>query len=71
MKDALTVALVSEVFHDPAGPARLRSFLEEAKRRGAELAVLPELPLHPWVPATREASTPCRLPSGTARAGRP
>jgi N-carbamoylputrescine amidase len=56
MKDALTVALVSEVFHDPGGLARLRSFLEEAKGRGAELAVLPELPLHPWVPATREAS---------------
>jgi len=55
VKDVLTVALISEVFHDPEGPARLRSLLAEARGRGAELAVLPELPLHPWVPATREA----------------
>lgn len=55
MKEALTLALVSEVFHDAAGPARLLSLLEESRRRGAELAVLPELPLHPWVPATRDA----------------
>lgn len=55
MKDSLTLALLSEVFH--GGPMnRLVDLLVEARRRGAELAVLPELPLHPWVPATREAA---------------
>jgi N-carbamoylputrescine amidase len=49
----LTVALVHETFHDTDGPARLAARLGEARHRGAELALLPELPLHPWVPAGR------------------
>ena len=48
----MIVALISEVFHDASGPARLASRLQEARAQGAELAVLPELPLNPWSPAT-------------------
>lgn len=48
----LTVALVSEVFWEPDGPVRLRQRLAEAADRGADLAVLPELPLNRWSPAT-------------------
>lgn len=51
----LTVALVSEVFWQPDGLGRLDSTLDEAARRGADLALLPELPLHPWHPATKDA----------------
>jgi predicted amidohydrolase len=53
-RDRLVVALVSEVFYDADGRERLDSLLTEARRRGAELAVLPEIPLHAWSPATRE-----------------
>ena len=51
----LTVALVSEVFWQPDGPGRLDQRLDEAARRGADIALLPELPLHPWRPATKDA----------------
>jgi predicted amidohydrolase len=51
----LTVALISEVFWQPDGAVRLRERLAEAVDRGADLALLPELPLHPWRPATTEA----------------
>lgn len=51
----LTVALISEVFWEPDGSARLRERLGEAADRGADLAVLPELPLNQWRPATKEA----------------
>ncbi len=50
----LTVALVSEVFWQPDGVARLRERLAEAADRGADVALLPEIPLNPWRPATRE-----------------
>jgi N-carbamoylputrescine amidase len=50
-----TVALISEVFWEPDGTQRLRERLAEAADRGADLAVLPELPLNPWRPATKEA----------------
>jgi predicted amidohydrolase len=50
----LTVALISEVFWQPDGAVRLRERLAEAADRGADLAVLPELPLNPWRPATKE-----------------
>lgn len=52
-RDSLTVALINDVFFQPDGDVRLRTRLTEARARGAELAVLPELPLDPWVPATR------------------
>jgi len=51
----LTVALVSEVFWEPDGIGRLSERLDECVQRGADLAVLPELPLNQWRPATKEA----------------
>jgi predicted amidohydrolase len=51
----LTVALVSEVFWEPDGLGRLGERLDQCVERGADLAVLPELPLNPWRPATKEA----------------
>jgi N-carbamoylputrescine amidase len=49
---SMTVALVSEVFFGADGPARLAARLREAREGGADLALLPELPLDPWIPAT-------------------
>ena len=51
----LTVALISEVFWEADGAQRLRQRLAEAAERGADLAVLPELPLNAWRPASKEA----------------
>lgn len=50
----LTVALISEVYWEADGTQRLRQRLAEAAERGADLAVLPELPLNPWRPASKE-----------------
>jgi predicted amidohydrolase len=47
------VALISEVFHDDY--SRVADWLRDAKLRGAELAVLPEIALNPWSPASEEA----------------
>lgn len=52
--DVLKVALVHEVFAGPNRAEGLRRRLEQARRAGARLAVLPELPLDRWVPATRQ-----------------
>jgi predicted amidohydrolase len=49
----LTVALISEVFWQPDGIARLNERLSQAAERGADLAVLPELALNPWRPSTQ------------------
>ncbi len=49
----LTVALISEVFFEPDGAARLMDRLAEAAERGADLAVLPEIALNPWRPAMK------------------
>lgn len=49
------MALVSDVFFEDDADARLRRRLAEARALGAELAVLPELPLNPWSPATSVA----------------
>ena len=51
----LTVALVSEVFWQPDGIGRLGERLDQCVERGADLAVLPEIPLNPWRPATKVA----------------
>ena len=51
----LTVALISEVFWEPDGAVRLKERLGEAAERGADLAVLPEIPLNPWSPSTKDA----------------
>ena len=53
--ERLTVALIRDVFPGPAGVPRLGEALSEARARGAELAVLPELPLNGWCGAIREA----------------
>lgn len=51
----LTVALVSETYWEADGAQRLKQRLAEAVERGADLAVLPEIPLNPWRPATKQA----------------
>ncbi len=51
----MTIALISDVFYESRPAERLRARLEEAKARGAELAVLPELPLNPWSPAHKQS----------------
>jgi predicted amidohydrolase len=48
----LAIALISDVFFQPDGADRLRLRLREARAAGAELVVLPELPLNAWSPAT-------------------
>jgi len=50
----LTVALISETFWEADGAGRLKQRLAEVAERGADLAVLPEIPLNPWRPATKE-----------------
>jgi predicted amidohydrolase len=51
--DTLTLAVITEVFPEPDDWHRLGPLLDEARELGAGLAVLPELPLNPWSPATR------------------
>jgi predicted amidohydrolase len=61
---SLTVALISDVFVQPDEAPRLVESLMHARSRGADLAVLPELPLNPWSPASAtpkedDAEPPC------------
>ena len=49
---SLTVALISDLFVYPDDTRRLGGLLLRARSQGAQLAVLPELPLNPWSPAT-------------------
>jgi predicted amidohydrolase len=49
---SLTVALISDTFIYPDDTRRLGESLMHARSQGADLAVLPELPLNPWSPAT-------------------
>jgi predicted amidohydrolase len=49
----LTVALVSEVYWEADGVRRLEDRLLQASDRGADLALLPEIPLNPWSPAAK------------------
>jgi len=51
--DTLTVALITEVFPEASDWERLPAVLTQAREMGAELAVLPELPLNPWSPASK------------------
>jgi predicted amidohydrolase len=64
----LTVALISEVFWEPDGTQRLKQRLAEVAERGADLAVLPELPLNQWRPSTKEAKPEDAEPMDGARA---
>lgn len=52
---AFRVALITDVFYGPGAADRLTERLVEAASVGARLAVLPEIPLDPWCPTTREA----------------
>jgi predicted amidohydrolase len=49
----LSVALVTEVFPEPSDWERLPQLLTQAREMGAELVVLPEIPLNPWSPAMK------------------
>lgn len=51
----LTVALISETFWEADGAQRLKQRLAEAAERGADLAVLPEIPLNPWRASSKES----------------
>jgi predicted amidohydrolase len=51
----LRVAMVHEVFHYDAGADALRAHLSRARDAGADVAVLPELPLNPWAPSSKIA----------------
>ena len=53
---SLTVALITDVFPTREDQPRLLSRLGEAKARGAQLAVLPELPLNRWAPVSQAPS---------------
>jgi predicted amidohydrolase len=52
-RDTLALAIITEVFPDPASWNLLPAVLAEAGELGAELAVLPEIPLNPWSPASK------------------
>ncbi len=56
MPSSFTVALISDVFFENDAEARLTARLQDAKSQGAELACLPEIPLNPWAPATKNPS---------------
>jgi N-carbamoylputrescine amidase len=49
----MRVALVTEVFFFDIGAVKLREHLRRAKAEGADLAVLPELPLNEWAPYSK------------------
>jgi predicted amidohydrolase len=65
--ETLSVALVTDVFHGPDGVERLVARLEEARSLGAELAVLPELPMNDWCPVRRTRSPGDVEPAGGSR----
>lgn len=67
MTATLAIALVRDVFHDDTGRERLRDRLLQAKAAGADLAMLPELAVLPWVPATRVARAEDAEPPGGPR----
>ena len=64
----LTLAVITDVFPQPKDHERLLARLREARARGAQLAVLPELPLNRWAPATRTPSDADAEPAGGPRA---
>jgi predicted amidohydrolase len=49
----LNVALIRKVFASADGVVELRKALAQARSQGAQLAVLPEIPLNAWSPATK------------------
>jgi len=65
----LTLALITDVFPEAEENERLLARLREARARGAQLAVLPELPLNRWAPVTRTPSDADAEPPAGPRAG--
>ncbi len=68
--ETLAIALVTDVFHGADAAARLGQRIGDAAKRGAELVLLPELPLNPWsaastTPVDEDAEPPdgprCRM----------
>lgn len=53
--DTMRVALVTEVFFDDPEGSRLQEHLTRAVDAGADVAVLPELPLNEWSPYSKVA----------------
>jgi N-carbamoylputrescine amidase len=53
-QDTLNLAIVTEAFPDPPSWELLPGILEEARDLGAELAILPEIPLNPWSPVSKD-----------------
>ncbi len=51
--DELTISMVSDVFFGDNAHVDLIKRLKEAKNRGANLAVLPEIACNPWSPSTK------------------
>jgi predicted amidohydrolase len=49
----LNVALIRMVFPDRNAVSGLRDALQQAYSQGAQLAVMPEIPLNTWAPATK------------------
>ena len=66
-RDVLNIAMITEVFWSDDGASRLTERLTQACEAGASLAVLPELPLNPWSPATRDAHDDDAEPPGGTR----
>ncbi|MCH2160238.1 MAG: hypothetical protein MK085_00040, partial [Phycisphaerales bacterium] len=66
----IRVALIREVFHEDHDGQLLRECLAEARERGASIAVLPEIPLNPWSPATRARRDDDAEPADGPRARR-
>jgi predicted amidohydrolase len=63
----LSLAIVHDLFHDADADRRLNAALVEARRRRADLALLPELPLDPWIPASDAPSETDAEPPGGPR----
>ena len=49
------IALIRRIFIDDSDGSQLRQSLAEAKALGASIAVLPELPLNEWSPASSDS----------------
>jgi len=55
-KGRLSVAMIHEVFFGEGAGERLDTMLARGREAGAELALLPELPFDPWIPATQNVT---------------
>jgi N-carbamoylputrescine amidase len=63
----LKVALIADTFFCRRAAERLRQRMSEAKCQGAKLAILPEIPLQQWAPATKHPCDEDAEPLGGSR----